>query len=425
MKAQGKECARCNFSVHDNCEKYVCYECKPGRIGNNNNNDNNSGSRNNNNRSSKDETREYEHLSRVRIEDFDIIRSLGTGSFSRVYLAKLRNSPSGEEFAIKVIKKTHLVVSSDPDSVFTEKKTLNLGRKYPFLTIAHCCFQSRDRLYFVMEHVVGRNLVHHISKARKFTEDRARFYAAEIVLALMFLHSQGIVYRDLKLDNVMLDQYGHCKLLDFGMSKELSGSSLRTRTFCGTPSYISPEIIRELDYDFSVDWWSLGVLMYEMLVGYSPFEAQNLDKLYEMITNDEVHFPSTLSDRARSILEGLLSKDPQSRLGCQIMEGYALAIKEHPFFLFKMEDGSEAHQWEAIEAKRIKPPYRPCKEDLEADEYGTSGCDDVALTPIDTKDLEKISQSDFDNFSFYSGSFNSLAQLDKTVEKMLVINDLN
>jgi len=346
--------------------------------------------------------------SKICIEDFELMRLLGIGSFSKVYLARFKLNR--QEFAIKVVKKTNLAVSSDPESALTEMRVLNLGRQYPFLTIAHCCFQSESRLYYVMEHVVGRDLVFHLSKARKFTEDRTRFYSAEIVLALRFLHKQGVVYRDLKLDNVILDQSGHCKLLDFGMSKELcKAADLKTRTFCGTPSYMSPEIIKELNYGFSVDWWALGVLMFEMLIGYSPFEAQDEDQLYRLIVEDEVRFPLFLTDEARCILEGLLTKDPQNRLGCHILEGCEQAILEHPFFLFKCGSCIVAHQWEALEAKRIKPPYRPTLEELDQSEDGN---DVTSLTPIDSNQLKRVTQAEFNGFSFYSESFSSLAQLE-------------
>lgn len=346
---------------------------------------------------------------KITIKDFDLVRLLGTGSFSKVYLAKLKlNRHHEKEFAIKVMKKTNLAVYSDPEGVFTEMRVLNMGRQYPFLTIAHCCFQSDERLYFVMEYVIGHDLRYYLNKQRKFTEKQTRFYAAELVLALRFLHRQGFVYRDLKLDNVMIDKHGHCKLLDFGMSKDIAKvSDMSTRTFCGTPSYISPEMIRELDYGTSVDWWALGVLMFEMLNNTPPFEAPDLDQLYRCIVQDEVKIPLWFSDEARSILDGLLTKDAHRRLGCNILEGCEQAIFEHPFFKFNTPTG-DAHLWEEIEQMRLAPPCRPSPEDLDLARTGDPDGYEPVLTPIKEDQLRKISQTEFRGFSFYSDSFTSL-----------------
>ena len=144
-----------------------------------------------------------------------------------------------------------------------------------------------------------------IQKARKFDEARAKFYAAEVTLALMFLHEHGVIYRDLKLDNILLDAEGHCKIADFGMCKEGIKDGTTTTTFCGTPDYIAPEILQELEYGASVDWWALGVLMYEMMAGQPPFEADNEDELFESILHDDVLYPVWLTKEAVSILKGV------------------------------------------------------------------------------------------------------------------------
>lgn len=398
---QGVECNLkedgCGISLHYECADLVCQPCKRrGECKNEGAHENKAilDSAKSTNRVSN-----LENPSRVRIEDFDLIRLLGKGSFSKVYLAKYK--PTQQEFAVKVLKKTNLVVYSDPNSVMTEMRIFNLGRQYTFLAIAHCCFQSRERLYFVMEHVVGRDLVYHIVKARKFPEDRARFYAAEIFLALRFLHNHAIVYRDLKLDNVILDEHGHCKLIDFGMSKELPPNRI-TNTFCGTPSYISPETIKNQSYSYSVDWWAFGILIFEMLVGYSPFEADDEDELYKRIISEVAKIPRFLSDEARALLEGLLQKDPTKRLGCQLLEGCADALMDHPFFLFLTPKG-RAHQWHEIETKQIRPPYKPGKDELEDDLLSEQDC---SLSPVDSDQLSNISD-DFRGFSYCSESFKS------------------
>ncbi|BES90399.1 unnamed protein product [Nesidiocoris tenuis] len=332
------------------------------------------------------------------VEDFHFIKVLGKGSFGKVMLAEKKGSD--EVYAVKVLKKDVIIQDDDVDCTMTEKRILALAAKHPFLTALHSCFQTKERLFFVMEYVNGGDLMFQIQRARKFDEPRARFYAAEVTLALQFLHRHGVVYRDLKLDNILLDNEGHCKLADFGMCKEGILDGATTTTFCGTPDYIAPEILQELEYGPSVDWWALGVLMYEMMAGQPPFEADNEDDLFESILHDDVLYPVWLSKEAVSILKGFMTKNPSKRLGCVTVHGGEQAIRNHSFF--------KDMDWEALEARRLKPPFKPKikskKDALNFDAEFTK--EEPVLTPINGDVVRSINQEEFRGFSFINADFN-------------------
>ncbi|KAF6345426.1 protein kinase C zeta [Rhinolophus ferrumequinum] len=204
------------------------------------------------------------------LQDFDLIRVIGRGSYAKVLLVRLKKND--QVYAMKVVKKELVHDDEDIDWVQTEKHVFEQASSNPFLVGLHSCFQTTSRLFLVIEYVNGGDLMFHMQRQRKLPEEHARFYAAEICIALNFLHDRGIIYRDLKLDNVLLDADGHIKLTDYGMCKEGLGPGDTTSTFCGTPNYIAPEILRGEEYGFSVDWWALGVLMFEMMAGRSPFD---------------------------------------------------------------------------------------------------------------------------------------------------------
>uniref|UniRef100_A0A8C3G8F5 Protein kinase C n=1 Tax=Cyclopterus lumpus TaxID=8103 RepID=A0A8C3G8F5_CYCLU len=342
--------------------------------------------------SSSSAGKENGQLQRRSLKDFNFIKVLGKGSFGKVMLAELKGTE--EVYAVKVLKKDVILQDDDVDCTMTEKRILALARRHPYLTQLYCCFQTRDRLFFVMEYVNGGDLMFQIQRSRKFDEPRSRFYAAEVTSALMFLHRNGVIYRDLKLDNILLDAEGHCKLADFGMCKEGIKNGVTTTTFCGTPDYIAPEILQELEYGASVDWWALGVLMYEMMAGQPPFEADNEDDLFESILHDDVLYPVWLSKEAVSILRAFMTKNPAKRLGCVVSQGCEEAIKAHAFF--------REIDWVLLEQRKVKPPFKPrikTKRDVNNFDQDFTK-EDPVLTPTDEAIIRQINQEEFKDFSY-------------------------
>ncbi|XP_070500919.1 protein kinase C [Chironomus tepperi] len=333
-------------------------------------------------------------IGKLTLTDFNFIKVLGKGSFGKVMLAERKGTE--EIYAVKVLKKDAILQDDDVDCTMTEKRILTLAARHPFLTALYSCFQTPDRLFFVMEYVNGGDLMFQIQRARKFDEARAAFYAAEVTLALQFLHRNGVIYRDLKLDNILLDAEGHCKLADFGMCKEgIIGGNL-TSTFCGTPDYIAPEILQELDYGPSVDWWALGVLMYEMMAGQPPFEADNEDDLFEAILRDDVLYPVWLSREAVSILKGFMTKNPARRLGC--VDGEE-SIRKHPFF--------KEMDWDALEQRKVRPPFKPrVRSARDAVNFDTEFTrEEPVLTPVPADIIRCINQDEFAGFSFVNKDY--------------------
>ncbi|XP_065102741.1 protein kinase C zeta type isoform X1 [Paramisgurnus dabryanus] len=330
--------------------------------------------------------------------DFDMIRVIGRGSYAKVLLVRLKKNE--QIYAMKVVKKELVHDDEDIDWVQTEKHVFEQASTNPFLVGLHSCFQTESRLFLVIEYVNGGDLMFHMQRQRKLPEEHARFYAAEICIALNFLHEKGIIYRDLKLDNVLLDQDGHIKLTDYGMCKEGIRPGDTTSTFCGTPNYIAPEILRGEDYGFSVDWWALGVLMFEMMAGRSPFDiiTDNPDMnteeyLFQVILEKPIRIPRSLSVKAASVLKGFLNKDPKERLGCQVQTGFT-DIKSHTFF--------RSIDWDQLEQKQVTPPFKPqITDDYGLDNFDTQFTNEpVQLTPDDEDVIKRIDQSEFEGFEY-------------------------
>uniref|UniRef100_A0A3B4VC49 Protein kinase N3 n=1 Tax=Seriola dumerili TaxID=41447 RepID=A0A3B4VC49_SERDU len=265
----------------------------------------------------------------LQMEDFNCISVLGRGHFGKVLLSEYKKS--GKLYAIKALKKGDVVTRDEVDSLMCEKRifeVINTSR-HPFLVNLYGCFQTSDHVCFVMAYSPGGDLMTHIHTS-VFTEKQTRFYSSCVLLGLEFLHQNHIVYRDLKLDNLLMDADGFVRIADFGLCKEGMGHGDRTSTFCGTPEFLAPEVLTDNNYTRSVDWWGLGVLIYEMLVGESPFPGDDEEEVFDSIVNDEVRYPRFLSPESVSLIQKLLQKNPEMRLGAG--EDDASDIKRHRFF---------------------------------------------------------------------------------------------
>jgi len=324
------------------------------------------------------------------ISSFDYLKVLGQGSFGKVMLAEHKSSK--DIFAIKVLGKKEVLEDDDIESTMTERRVLALAGNCKFLTKMYATFQTPERLYYVMEFLNGGDLMYHIQCQSRFTDAQVQFYTAEILIGLSYLHDNGVIYRDLKLDNVMLNAEGHIKIADFGMCKENMLNGALTKTFCGTPGYLAPEILAERSYAKSVDFWSLGIMVFEMICGESPFDSDDDDELFRMILNDPVEYPDYMGSDAQSLLQGFLTRDETKRLGCddQGMD----AVRSHEYFI--------GLDWTKLTNGEIEPPFKPVvgkgTDTKNFDEEFTN-CD-INLSPVDKRLVDQFDQTAFNGFSF-------------------------
>ncbi|KAG5981594.1 hypothetical protein E4U55_002771 [Claviceps digitariae] len=276
--------------------------------------------------------------------DFDILRTLGTGSFGRVHLVQSKHNQ--RFYAIKVLKKAQVVKMKQVEHTNDERRMLS-DVKHPFLITLWGTFQDWRNLYMVMDFVEGGELFSLLRKSGRFPNPVAKFYAAEATLALEYLHSKNIIYRDLKPENLLLDRHGHLKITDFGFAKRVPD---KTWTLCGTPDYLAPEVVSNKGYNKSVDWWSLGILIYEMLCGYTPFwDSGSPMRIYENILKGRVKYPQYINADAQNLLERLITADLTKRLGN--LYGGSQDVKNHPWF-------AEV-TWDRLARKDIDAPYTP------------------------------------------------------------------
>ncbi|XP_019493224.1 PREDICTED: serine/threonine-protein kinase N3 isoform X2 [Hipposideros armiger] len=332
-----------------------------------------------------------------RLQDFRCLAVLGRGHFGKVLLVQFKGT--GKYYAIKALKKQEVLSRDEIESLYCEKRILEaVGRTgHPFLLSLLACFQTSSHACFVTEFVPGGDLMMQIHED-VFPEPQARFYLACVVLGLQFLHEKKIIYRDLKLDNLLLDAQGFLKIADFGLCKEGIGFGDRTSTFCGTPEFLAPEVLTQEAYTRAVDWWGLGVLLYEMLVGECPFPGDTEEEVFDCIVNVDASYPRFLSVQGLEILQKLLQKCPEKRLGAG--EQDAEEIKTQPFF--------RTTDWQALLARAVQPPFAPTlcgSTDLRYFEGEFTGLP-PALTPPDPHSpLTARQQAAFRDFDFVSERF--------------------
>ena len=289
----------------------------------------------------------------ISINEFEKIKILGKGSFGKVILVRLKKT--NKLYALKILKKDLIRKKQQIIHTKTEREILEKMNN-PFIAKLKFAFQNKDKLYLVTKFLQGGDLFFHLRNDTKFHEEKMRFYVCQIILAIEYLHKNDIIYRDLKPENILLDKKGNIKLTDFGLSKILESQknnilfcNKKAYTICGTPEYLAPEILLNVGYDASIDWWSLGALIYEMLVGISPFKTQSSEKLNIDTYLKKINVPKYVSASANNLITGLLQKDPSKRLGYGSRD--SLDLKTHVFF--------KNVNWEHVSSKLIKPPFIP------------------------------------------------------------------
>ncbi|XP_003408869.1 ribosomal protein S6 kinase alpha-5 isoform X1 [Loxodonta africana] len=342
------------------------------------------------------------HAEKVGIENFELLKVLGTGAYGKVFLVrKISGHDTGKLYAMKVLKKATIVQKAKTtEHTRTERQVLEHIRQSPFLVTLHYAFQTETKLHLILDYINGGELFTHLSQRERFTEHEVQTYVGEIVLALEHLHKLGIIYRDIKLENILLDSNGHVVLTDFGLSKEfVADEAERAYSFCGTIEYMAPDIVKGGDsgHDKAVDWWSLGVLMYELLTGASPFtvdgEKNSQAEISRRILKSEPPYPQDMSAVAKDLIKRLLMKDPKKRLGCGPRD--ADEIKEHLFF--------QKINWDDLAAKKVPAPFKPViRDELDVSNFAEEFTEmDPTYSPAA---LPQSSERLFQGYSFVAPS---------------------
>ena len=342
----------------------------------------------------------------ISLQNFEILKLIGKGSFAKVYL--VRNKHNQKLYSMKKLDKPFIKRNQQEQHIINERILLSKVN-YPFLVKLYCAFQDQEHLYFVMEFIQGGELFFHLHREIRFDDEKTRFYIAELILVLNFLHKNKIIYRDIKPENILLDSDGHIKLTDFGLSRLCSGSDEKAYTICGTPYYIAPEVLEKNGYNNTVDWWSLGCLMYEMLNGRPLFNFNN-NRLSLAEYKKQIVLPNNFSKDAKDLIIKLLDLDPNKRLGAG-KHGFE-NLKKHKYF--------KDINWEDLENKKITPPFTPNIEGNMDLKYFDKIFTDEANFTREYDDLNNTIKTvdNYVNFSYYDPTSDSFK--DKANQNLII-----
>jgi serine/threonine protein kinase len=322
------------------------------------------------------------------LDDYTMIKLIGKGSYGAVHL--VRSKLDHHLYAMKLMDKRVLQEGDQVSQTIIERDVL-FKIRHPFTVAAHATFQSHDTIYMILDYVPGGELFGRLKAEGKFSQRRVRLYAAELALAIGHLHANGYIYRDLKPENVLVDEGGHLRITDFGLVKsKMKDAAATTGTFCGTPEYIAPEMLQRLPYTRAVDWWSLGILVFEMVAGIPPFYDENTNRMYRKILQEDITFPADFSPGLRGLIGRLLDRNPATRLGAgdQDVED----VKTHPFF--------EGLSWDGVYKKEIAPEWVPrIASDTDTTFFNEDDLED-AQPDVSGTVLQAATQEEFKGFTF-------------------------
>lgn len=340
--------------------------------------------------------------STVTPEDFNLIKVIGRGSFGKVMLVTLKGDES-KVYALKVLIKEAIIARNQVEHTIAEREILEMI-DHPFLMKLYWAFQTEAKLYLVMDYLRGGELFFHLKNERRFSEARSQFYCAEIMMALGELHRKLIIYRDLKPENILLDNQGHVRLTDFGLSKRFTQDGEQATTFCGTPEYLAPEVVMGLGHGKEVDWWSLGILLYEMIVGLPPFYSENQSIMYGLIQKAQLKCPAFVSTNTKELLGKLLVRNPEERLGAGAED--EMAIRKHPYFA--------NIDFDKLYKKEIVPEFQPKFNGLlDASNFDTEfTSEQVVDSVVQPKPREPNQVDEFSGFTFAKANAKDVDQDD-------------
>ncbi|GMM35749.1 hypothetical protein DASC09_030740 [Saccharomycopsis crataegensis] len=323
------------------------------------------------------------------MHDFDLLKVIGKGSFGKVM--QVRKKDTKRVYALKSIRKAPIVAKFEVGHTLAERNVLAEVNN-PFIVSLKFAFQSPDKLYFVLPYISGGELFHHLQKEGRFSLGRSRLYVCELLSAIEHLHNFDVIYRDLKPENILIDYQGHIALCDFGLCKMDMGKDDRTDTFCGTPEYLAPELLLGQGYTRSVDWWTLGILLYEMLTGLPPFYDEDVSTMYKKILGSPLKFPEIFDSHAKDFLERILNRDPGKRLGTN----GSIELKQHPFFMDV--------DWVKLNNKEYTAPFKPLVFNaFDTHNFDSEFTNEVPLDSVVNDHLSGSIQQQFEGWSYAGG----------------------